>query len=397
MASASRPWVIVNGGLHRGGGMDRANAALVDYLLERGDAVHVVTHEADAEYEARPGLTLHLVRRPAGSILLGELPLERRALAVHASVTGSRLVANGGNCRSPDVNWVHSVHAAWPCVHGGAPAWFRAKNLLAKWFARARERRALAAARVIIANSTRTSHDLTRLLGVPPERIGVVPLGASEDATPPTTTQRAAARHQLGIADDVAVVAFVGALSLDDNKGFDVLLDALGVLAKADLEKLVVVAAGGGNGVARWRAEASRRGLGEHVRMLGYTRDVGGLLAAADLLASPVRYEAFGLNVLEALTQDVPVLVSASAGIVERIPAEATRMVLERPTAERLAARMTEWLRERDVWRELAREAGQRLRAWPWRDMARAMVELIESRDADAERLPQRSAQRGAA
>lgn len=397
MGSASRPWVIVNGGLHRGGGMDRANAALVDYLLERGDAVHVVTHEADAEYAARPGLTLHLVRRPAGSILLGEVPLERRALVVHASLTEARLVANGGNCRSPDVNWVHSVHAAWPCVHAGAPAWFRAKNGLAKWFARARERRALAAARVIVANSMRTRDDVTRLLGVPSERIAVVPLGASEDAAPPTPTQRAAARAKLGIAEHVAIVAFVGALSLDDNKGFDVLLDALGLLAKPDLENLVVVAAGGGSGVARWRAEASRRGLSDHVRMLGYTRDVGALLAAADLLASPVRYEAFGLNVLEALTQDVPVLVSASAGIVERIPAEASRMVLERPTAERLAARMTEWLRERDVWRGLAREAGRHLRAWRWRDMAHAMVEVIESRDAGAGRLPQRRTQRGAA
>lgn len=397
MASASRPWVIVNGGLHRGGGMDRANAALVDFLLERGDTVHVVAHHADSEYQARPGLTLHLVRRPADSFLLGELPLERRALAVHASVAGSRLVANGGNCRSPDVNWVHSVHAAWPCVHAGAPAWFRAKNSLTKWFARARERRALDAARVIVANSTRTSDDLTRLVGVPPERIVVVPLGADEDATPPTPTERAAARHRLGIAEDAAVVAFVGALSLDDNKGFDLLLGALSLVAREDLDKLVVVAAGGGSGVARWRAEAARRGLGDHVRMLGYTRDVGTLLAAADLLASPVRYEAFGLNVLEALTHDLPVLVSDRAGVVERMPAAASRMVLERLTAEGLAARMTDWLRERDAWHALAREAGQHLRAWRWRDMARTMVQLIESRDADAPRSRQRSAQRGAA
>ena len=39
------PWVIVAGGFHHRGGMDRANAALAAYLLESGTPVHLVGHE----------------------------------------------------------------------------------------------------------------------------------------------------------------------------------------------------------------------------------------------------------------------------------------------------------------------------------------------------------------
>ena len=55
--------------------------------------------------------------------------------------------------------------------------------------------------------------------------------------------------------------------------------------------------------------------------MLGYCRDVVDLMAAADLLVHPARYEAYGLAVHEALCCGVPVIVSSAAGIAERMPA----------------------------------------------------------------------------
>jgi hypothetical protein len=41
------PWVIVAGGFHQKGGMDKANLALADYLLEREVPVHLVTHSVE--------------------------------------------------------------------------------------------------------------------------------------------------------------------------------------------------------------------------------------------------------------------------------------------------------------------------------------------------------------
>src|SRR5262249_30760706 len=151
------------------------NAALATYLLDRGHPVHLVTHGVDAGFLRRRGATVHLVPRPAGSFLVGELLLERRGRAVARAVgrqhPGARVVVNGGCCHWPDVNWVHCLHQAWPCSDRGAPVWFRLKNRLAKAWARRRERAAVTAARVVVANSERTRRDLLSYLGLPPGRV----------------------------------------------------------------------------------------------------------------------------------------------------------------------------------------------------------------------------------
>src|SRR5438093_8148543 len=41
------PWVVIAGGVHRRGGTDKANFALVEFLLEQDIPVEVVAHEID--------------------------------------------------------------------------------------------------------------------------------------------------------------------------------------------------------------------------------------------------------------------------------------------------------------------------------------------------------------
>jgi glycosyltransferase involved in cell wall biosynthesis len=65
--------------------------------------------------------------------------------------------------------------------------------------------------------------------------------------------------------------------------------------------------------------------------LLGYREDVATILAASDLLASPTRYEAYGLNVHEAICRGVPALVSRSAGVAERYPPELRSWLLDDP------------------------------------------------------------------
>jgi len=90
-------------------GMDKANAALAAYLLERKTPLHLVAHQVDAEFSQHPGVRVHLVPRPAGSFFLGEWLLDRSGLAVARQVVsqwpGARVVVNGGNCIWPDINW----------------------------------------------------------------------------------------------------------------------------------------------------------------------------------------------------------------------------------------------------------------------------------------------------
>jgi glycosyltransferase involved in cell wall biosynthesis len=140
------------------------------------------------------------------------------------------------------------------------------------------------------------------------------------------------------------------------------------------------VAAGGGRGLGRWEAEVARLGIADRVKMLGFTRRVADLLAAADLLASPTRYEPYGLNVQEALCRGVPAVVSARAGIAERYGDDLAGLVLPDPDDDaELAERLLRWRGEMDAWRARVRPLGERLRAHGWREMAREIVELVES------------------
>jgi glycosyltransferase involved in cell wall biosynthesis len=378
----SAPWVIIAGGLHHHGGMDKLNAAVASYLLRRGTPLHLVAHRVAPEFTSHPLVTLHLVPQRAGSFFLGEQLLARRGRAVAARVTsewpGARVVVNGGNCVWPDVNWVHYVHHAWRPVTRAVPAWVRAKNALAAASALRRERRALGAARIVIANSARTHTDLVEKVGVRPETVRTVYCGADEGLTPATPEERATARAWLKVAGERPLAVFVGAIGHDMRKGLDTLVAAWKVLCSRDGDAHLIVA-GGGRALGEWRARVAAEGLSERITFLGFSERVAEVLAAADLLVSPVRYEAYGLNVQEAICRGVPALVSAGAGAAEHYTPDLSEMLLPDPDdAGDLAARLLRWRHEIDVWKRRFAPLGERLRRYTWADMAAEFVSVIE-------------------
>jgi glycosyltransferase involved in cell wall biosynthesis len=382
---AREPWLIVAGGFHSRGGMDKANAALASYLLERGHAVHLVGHEIDSKLSAHPRAFSQVVARPFGSVLLGErqlsLAAERAMRLLLAHDTRARVVANGGNFVSPDINWVHAVHGAWPPSDAGAPLWFRAKNRLWHALARRRERVAISRARLVVANSERTRRDLVELLGVAVERLRTVYLGG--DARPASPRERAEARSWLGVEDARPVVLFAGALGHDHNKGFDTLWRAWRELMSNREWDALLFVAGGGRGLNLWRARVADAGLSDCVRFLDFSERLPEVLAACDLLVSPARYEAYGLNVHEAVCRGVPALVSRRAGVAERYPEALSEMLLPDPEdASDIAARLLRWRRSMHVWKEEFKAFAVELSRRSWSDVAADIVALAEDEGA---------------
>ena len=88
------PWLLVSGDFTPLGGMDRANHALASYLAGEGAEVHLVTHRAWPDLEARPGVTVHRVPRPLGSHLLGQSLLDHAGRR-RARAAGARRGAGG--------------------------------------------------------------------------------------------------------------------------------------------------------------------------------------------------------------------------------------------------------------------------------------------------------------
>jgi glycosyltransferase involved in cell wall biosynthesis len=143
--------------------------------------------------------------------------------------------------------------------------------------------------------------------GLDPRRLHLVPNGY----LPAPPLPRDEARVALGLDEARPVVGWVGRLS--HEKGADLWLDALALLAHEDLMAVVV-----GDGAERSSLEAKARALGlgaDRVRFVGQVDDAASLLPAFDALALSSRTEGTPMVVLEAMAAGVPIVSFAVGGI----------------------------------------------------------------------------------
>ena len=375
-----KPWLLASGDFVPVGGMDTANHALASYLARRGGAdVHLVAHRVSSDLAEHPSIRVHHVPRPLGMHTLGAPLLAGiagwRARAIRAG--GGHVVANGGNVDAGDVSWVHYVHAAYEPSAVGAVY----SAIVASRHRRyvAAERRALTRARLIVCNSTRTMTDVVHSVGVHPSRVRRVYYGIDSTRFHPHPDS-ASARRALGLDAETPVVLFVGALG-DRRKNFDTLFAAwTGLCRQPDWDARLLVA-GSGAELRTWQSQAARTAdVAGRITFLGYRTDVPALVAAADLLVHPARYEAYGLAVHEALCCGVPAIVSVSAGVAEQFPDYLRSLLVEEvESATELANRLRKWRDERDRFRARAVRFSTALRSRSWDDMSRDIVELAES------------------
>lgn len=376
------PWVLVAGSFHRSGGMDKANLALAEYLVRRGSPVHLVTHRVEAAPEFLARVTVHSVPLPGGSWFAGAFLLDRRAKAVIETLKGEDpstvAVVNGSNCMSGDVNWSHYVHRGWK---PGTDVWSARglKSALERRLELRREKLAYQRARLVITNSELTRGYVEECLEGKRVRVQTVYLGGEDEWGPIDGAEREAMRKASGIAQDRKVAIFVGALSMDHRKGFDVLFEAWRRLCLDPGWDVDLIAAGSGAALEMWRQRVREAGLAERVQMLGFRKDIKALLAASDVLVSPTRYEPYGLNLQEALCRCLPVITSRRAGIVERFGPELGELVVEDvEDIDAWVGRLRHWRNESARWQGPAAALGSQMRNRGWMQMAAEMVELIE-------------------
>ncbi len=142
---------------------------------------------------------------------------------------------------------------------------------------------------------------------VKPERVRVVPNGidaSTYDGVP------AALRSELGTPQDVPVAVLAGLMY--EAKGQDL---ALEMLAGPGCESLHIWFAGTGEQQAQYEALARELGAAERAQSLGWRNDVPALLAAADFLLLPSRWEAMPYIVLEAMASRKPVVAARVDGV----------------------------------------------------------------------------------
>ncbi len=312
---ARDPWLIVAGGFHARGGMDKANAALAAYLLERGHDVHLVAHDIDptavetrarTRSRRRAAARLHAARRATSVARRG--PRDARAPRSRTRARASSPTA--GTSSRPTSTGFTRYTRAWPPTDAGAPAWFRAKNRL--WHSRAcrRERRARARAprrRQLRAHAARPSR--TRRRRSPR---AFAPSTSGGDAGPATGARARGgaplARHRRR----ATASSSSRARSATTTTRASTRSGARGALLSAREGWDASAARRGRRARPRTlaRAHIAGAGLADGVRFLDFSERLAEVFAASDLLVSPVRYEAYGLNVHEAVCRGVPRSVS---------------------------------------------------------------------------------------
>ena len=354
--------------------MDRANLALAEYLAKTDDKskVHLVGHRISESLLQFPNIKFHKVPKLLQSNWLGEPLLNMYGQSVARKLQQPCVIVNGGNCRTnlTSINWVHYVHGAWdPSFVSTRKSSFLSdsKQRMSHQSALRHERIALSQSPLMIANSHLTKRQIVNIYQIDPSRIKVVYYGTdSEEFSPVTPEERDLARSELNLDHNRPVIVFVGALS-DSRKGFDILYDAwerVGRKSGWDGELIVV----GSGKLVSYYESLQRSGSGpKGIRFLGFRNDVRKILAGSDLLVSPTRYEAYGLNVHESLCRNIPVLVSPSAGVAERFPKSQAddpfQMTLD---GHNLAEKLIHWRNHQSKYAEKATQAGEILRKYSW-------------------------------
>lgn len=182
-------------------------------------------------------------------------------------------------------------------------------------------------------------------LGLPRERIHVVPHGIAPDTFHPDAAARTAARRDLGLAPDAFVFMNVGAMT--DNKGTTLLLEAFAQVAQRHSNVRLVLkgtdAIYGSQELLRRKLDAldttSRRHIGDRLIYLGQTlsmSQLAGLLRAADCYVSPYLAEGFNMPVLEAAACGVPVICTAGGATDEFTEDSFAHRIRSRPVHVRM-------------------------------------------------------------
>ncbi len=169
----------------------------------------------------------------------------------------------------------------------------------------------------IIAPSHDTRADVIGRLGIPPDRVHVVPEAVDERfAPPPRDVAIAVVRQRFAVPS--RYVLYVG--QFDPRKNMDGLLAAFTRAAERDADLRLVIAGELGKLASFLRAALDRGPVArDRVVLTGHVDDatLAALYAGAECLLHAALLEGFGLTPLESLAAGTPVVAYAAGAVLE--------------------------------------------------------------------------------
>ncbi|MFM7737249.1 MAG: glycosyltransferase family 4 protein, partial [Alphaproteobacteria bacterium] len=242
--------------------------------------------------------------------------------------------------------------------------------------ARAIERRAISRAARVVVQSGVSAAELVAALGVPRERIAVVPEAPSPRFRPGPAPGDADLRRRLGLPD--RYLLHPGGADL--RKRLPDLVAAFDRVASDD-PGIGLVLSGptdrGPGAVSLRRAIESARAR-DRILPVGVLapEDVPGLFRGAVAVVLSTRHEGFGLPVVEAFASGVPVVATAAPAVEEVAGGAALLVPVDEPAA--LAEVIRGLLRDADLASELRARGLERAGRFDEAGVARATLGVLE-------------------
>lgn len=234
------------------------------------------------------------------------------------------------------------------------------------------EKQGFAAADRLITVSYLTHSILEKRYDVSPEKIDVVHNGVDQLPPRPNNGNRQSEVAKGSKRD--RVVLFLGRITM--QKGPEYFVQAAKkVLEKHEHVKFLI--AGSGDRMEQIIELAVREGIGNRVLFTGFLRggEVERVYEMADVFVMPSVSEPFGIATLEAISHDVPVIISKNAGVGEVLK-HALRVDFW--DVEDMADKILAVLNHRPLSATLKRHAGEEVRQLTWDGAARRCLGVYE-------------------
>jgi D-inositol-3-phosphate glycosyltransferase len=238
------------------------------------------------------------------------------------------------------------------------------------------EQRIMQRADRIIAPTADERTQLIRLCGATTNCVTVIPCGV--DLKRFVAHDKQAARRQLGLDSQSAILLFVG--RLDPFKGPDVFLRAASMM-KEDAQIVIV----GGNiqgndpDVQTLQQLAAELQIGERVSFLGAKpqHELPLLYSAADVTVVPSYHESFGLVAVESQACGTPVVATRAGGLTTVVRNGETGYLVPRCPGF-FAERLDTLLRDPALCRQMGRAARPFVCQFSWKAVANQMIAVYD-------------------